>query len=91
MNWSSLVEEWILTNPLPCGDSWDITIMSSAEFKVERKVSVAFLHANEFNSDVIVVVGKNMKNRRFARYIDNNSSSSKKLIRLLKKFCFGAI
>jgi hypothetical protein len=86
MNWTSAIEEWILSNPLPLGDSWDITRMSSTEIKIGRNVSVAFFYACEVDSQILVI-GKDMLGKTYHRQIVCDLKTSEKLIVLIKRFC----
>ena len=86
--WSRKLEDFVLDNPLPAGDGWDIVKQTADEFKVECRNSAMFLHAKVYDAGtpdaVISVIGKNGKGKSFKRQIAWDDKAVDSLIKLLK-------
>ena len=87
--WPRALESYILDNPLPLGDRWDIVKMSGDEFKVECVESVAFLHGKTYYAGepdaVVSIMGKDSLGRSFKRQLPVGDKLVPNLIRLLSK------
>lgn len=86
--WPKALEDYILHNPLPIGDRWDIVKMSGGEFKVEAVQSNMFLHAKTYyydDGDIVSVIGKTWGGKSVRKQLPVNKKLIPSLIALLNR------